>query len=434
MATQQGLKSFQALKPIGKGSFGKVYRAVRISDGQEYALKELEIKTMNQRERDDALNEVRLLASIKHPHTIRYYDAFFDSEKLYIVTEFARFGDIGAKIKRHISRKELMDEDLIWCFFIQTLMGTAALHERGIIHRDLKTANIFLTSGRGVKLGDLGVAKIAKSGLATTQIGTPYYMAPELWRGRPYDKKADVWSLGAVLYEMASLKHPFEAKDEKGLAQKVMAGIYRPVPDTYSRDMHDAIKVRLLQHLAPRSFSPTPRPSLFCCAVLSPTRRPSLFFCAVLTRVQAMLVVDAARRPTAQQLLELPCIQRHLGSADIDAARVKSVVCASFSPLKATIRAPKDLRELNMRLPVPKWDLVRENTENDDVISALPTGRGDAGGNKRISFPPLTDRSCAVAPLGVAAAPSKFGVVSPPKKIIAQYDHAHQTFTTVIAF
>jgi serine/threonine protein kinase len=245
MASQQGLKGFQALKPIGKGSFGKVYRAVRISDGQEYALKELEIKTMNQRERDDALNEVRLLASIKHPHTIRYYDAFFDSDKLYIVTEFARFGDIGAKIKRHIGRKELMDEDLIWCFFIQTLMGTAALHERGIIHRDLKTANIFLTSGRGVKLGDLGVAKIAKSGLATTQIGTPYYMAPELWRGRPYDKKADVWSLGAVLYEMASLKHPFEAKDEKGLAQKVMTGIYRPVPDTYSRDMHDAIKVPL---------------------------------------------------------------------------------------------------------------------------------------------------------------------------------------------
>ncbi len=354
---------------------------------------------MNQRERDDALNEVRLLASIKHPHTIRYYDAFFDSDKLYIVTEFARFGDIGAKIKRHISRKELMDEDLIWCFFIQTLMGTAALHERGIIHRDLKTANIFLTSGRGVKLGDLGVAKIAKSGLATTQIGTPYYMAPELWRGRPYDKKADVWSLGAVLYEMASLKHPFEAKDEKGLAQKVMTGIYRPVPDSFSRDMHDAIKVHRVSR------------STFCSA-------------ALFTRVQAMLVVDAARRPTAQQLLELPCIQRHLGSADIDAARVKSVVCASFSPLKATIRAPKDLRDLNMRLPIPKWDLVRENTENDDVISALPTGRGDAGGNKRISFPPLTDRSCAVAPLGAVPMPSKFGIVSPPKKITAQYPGA----------
>jgi len=228
-----------------------------------------------------------------------------------------------------------------------------------------------------VKLGDLGVAKIAKSGLATTQIGTPYYMAPELWRGRPYDKKADVWSLGAVLYEMASLKHPFEAKDEKGLAQKVMTGIYRPVPDTFSRDLHDAIK--------------------------------------------AMLVVDASRRPTAQQLLELPCIQRHLGSADIDAARVKSVVCASFSPLKATIRAPKDLRELNMRLPIPKWDLVRENAENDDVISALPTGRGDAGGNKRISFPPLTDRSCAVAPTLAAPPPAKFGVVSPPKKIVPSH-------------
>jgi NIMA (never in mitosis gene a)-related kinase len=188
---------------------------------------------------------VRILASVHHQAVIKYYDAFIESDKLYIVTELAKGGDIGAKVKRHLSRKELMNEDMIWGFFIQICQGLRNIHAANL-HRDIKAANIFLVTAREVKIGDLGVAKITKGGMAHTQIGTPYYMSPEIWRNRPYNKKSDIWSLGCLLYELASLKHPFEARDEKGLAEKVLRGTYAPIPSQYSADLATMIKMMLV--------------------------------------------------------------------------------------------------------------------------------------------------------------------------------------------
>jgi NIMA (never in mitosis gene a)-related kinase len=153
-----------------------------------------------------AVVQVRILASVHHQMVIRYFDAFIEADKLYIVTELAKGGDIGAKIKRHLSRKELMNEEMIWGFFIQICQGLKSLHKANILHRDIKAQNIFLVSAREVKIGDLGVAKMTKGGMAHTQIGTPYYMSPEIWRNRPYNKKSDIWSLGCLLYELASLR------------------------------------------------------------------------------------------------------------------------------------------------------------------------------------------------------------------------------------
>ena len=81
------------------------------------------------------------------------------------------------------------------------------------MHRDIKCANIFLTKDGIVKLGDLNVSKIAKMGVLQTQTGTPYYASPEVWQDKPYDKKSDIWSLGAVLYELTALSPPFTARD-----------------------------------------------------------------------------------------------------------------------------------------------------------------------------------------------------------------------------
>lgn len=100
---------------------------------------------------------------------------------------------------------------------------------------------MFLCSDGTVKLGDLNVSKIAKHGLLHTQTGTPYYASPEVWKDKPYDSKSDIWSLGAVLYEMCTLKPPFTANSMNELCKKVLKGIYPKIAPSYSNDLHGII-------------------------------------------------------------------------------------------------------------------------------------------------------------------------------------------------
>ena len=102
-----------------------------------------------------------------------------------------------------------MKEEEIWSIFYQMVAGLHALHKKKIVHRDIKCANVFLTKEGIVKLGDLNVSKVSKAGVMNTQTGTPYYASPEVWQDKPYDKSSDIWSLGAVLYEMVALNPPF---------------------------------------------------------------------------------------------------------------------------------------------------------------------------------------------------------------------------------
>jgi NIMA (never in mitosis gene a)-related kinase 1/4/5 len=146
-----------------------------------------------------------------------------------------------------------MKEKLIWKIVLQVIKGLQALHKLKILHRDMKSANIFLYKDGTAKLGDLNVSKVAKMGLLYTQTGTPYYASPEVWQDRPYDLKSDIWSFGCVIYEMCSLVPPFRASDMNGLFKKVLKGIYPQIPTHYSMDLRQLIKVML-------QVNPTMRP------------------------------------------------------------------------------------------------------------------------------------------------------------------------------
>ena len=113
--------------------------------------------------------------------------------------EYADGGDLFAKIKDHQKMNTKFEENQIWSLFIQIVQGLKILHDLKILHRDIKSANVFLTRSGEAKLGDLNVSKQVKS-MCQTQTGTPYYASPEIWKDQAYDKKSDVWSLGCVLY------------------------------------------------------------------------------------------------------------------------------------------------------------------------------------------------------------------------------------------
>jgi len=180
----------------------------------------------------------------RHPNIIAFKETFVEesTSTLCIVMEFAEEGDLLKKIESYKKNKTAIPEAEIWIIIGHLVNGLKALHDLKILHRDLKCANIFISKDKKYKLGDLNVSKIAKQGLVHTQTGTPYYASPEVWKDKPYDSKSDIWSLGAVIYEICALHPPFMANDLPNLSKKIMTGIYPPIPKEYSPNLSNLIK------------------------------------------------------------------------------------------------------------------------------------------------------------------------------------------------
>jgi NIMA (never in mitosis gene a)-related kinase len=123
-------------------------------------------------------------------------------------------------------------------------MALLYIHEKRILHRDIKTQNIFLSSNGTIKLGDFGISKVLENSVssAKTVVGTPYYLSPEACENQPYNSKSDIWALGCVLYELCTLKHAFDANNLLGIVYKIVKGGYEPIPDIYSKDMELLVK------------------------------------------------------------------------------------------------------------------------------------------------------------------------------------------------
>ena len=211
---------------------------------------------LSEKEKQNSLNEVRILASIKSNFVISYKEAFFDEKDntLGIIMEYADNGDLYQKIIEYKKIKLYLEEDEIWKIFIQLVKGLKSLHDLKILHRDIKSANVFLFKDGSSKLGDLNVSKVAKKGIGYTQTGTPYYASPEVWKDLSYDNKSDIWSLGCVLYEMVTLYPPFRAQNMEKLFKKVIKGEINRIPDKYSLDLFTIIQL-LIQ------VNPEKRPS-----------------------------------------------------------------------------------------------------------------------------------------------------------------------------
>ncbi|NWH75565.1 NEK3 kinase, partial [Piaya cayana] len=235
------MEEYKVLKVIGEGSFGRallVYN--RISD-QHYAMKEIRLPVSSPAV-ENSRKEAVLLAKMKHPNIVAYKESFEANGHLYIVMEYCDDGDLMQKIKQQ--RGKLFPEDTILHWFVQMCLGVKHIHDKRVLHRDIKSKNVFLTQNGKVKLGDFGSARLfAHPALyACTYMGTPYYVPPEIWENTPYNNKSDIWSLGCILYELCTLRHPFQANSWKHLILKICKGSYSPLPSHYSYELHYLIK------------------------------------------------------------------------------------------------------------------------------------------------------------------------------------------------
>ncbi|XP_013083908.2 serine/threonine-protein kinase Nek8-like isoform X1 [Biomphalaria glabrata] len=249
------MEKYEKIGVVGRGAYGTVHLCVHLSDRKNVIIKQIPVEQMTKDERQAALNEVKVLSMLHHPNIIQYYENFLEDKALMIVMEYAEGGTLLDFLQ---SRNGcLLEEEEILKFLAQMLLSLQHVHSKQILHRDLKTQNILLDKKKEiVKIGDFGISKVLSSkSKAYTVVGTPCYISPELCEGKPYNQKSDIWALGCVLYELASLKRAFEAANLPALILKIMRGTFSPISSRYSSHLRDLILSML--HL-----DPTKRPTI----------------------------------------------------------------------------------------------------------------------------------------------------------------------------
>ncbi|NWR50801.1 NEK3 kinase, partial [Regulus satrapa] len=235
------MEGYNVLKVLGEGSFGRALLVHhRISD-QNYVAKEIRLP-MSSSGVENSRKEAVILAKMKHPNIVAFKESFETDGHLYIVMEYCDDGDLMQKIKHQGGN--LFPEDTILHWFVQMCLAVKHIHDKRVLHRDIKSKNVFLTQSGKVKLGDFGSARLLAHPMsyACTYVGTPYYVPPEIWESLPYNNKSDIWSLGCILYELCTLKHPFQANSWKHLILKICKGSYDPLPSHYSYELRYLIK------------------------------------------------------------------------------------------------------------------------------------------------------------------------------------------------
>ncbi|AMD19091.1 HBR190Cp [Eremothecium sinecaudum] len=299
---------FEVLEEIGRGSFGSVRKVIHIPSSKLMVRKEIKYGNMNARERQQLIAECSILARLRHENIVEFYnwghsssvknnaDLMDDGEVLYLYMEYCSYGDLSHMIKHYKNQRKYISEADVWRIMVQVLLALHKCHTSNdippletiydnipkqyddklgkgnlVIHRDLKPGNIFLKGDekgkRGshinyskvcVKLGDFGLAKSLQSSieLATTYVGTPYYMSPEVLMDQPYTPLSDIWSFGCVVFEMCSLRVPFPAKNFMELQRKIQNGSIDPLPEHYSRDLEQLVRscIQINENNRPSAF------------------------------------------------------------------------------------------------------------------------------------------------------------------------------------
>ncbi|KAE8661120.1 PRA1 family protein A2 isoform 2 [Hibiscus syriacus] len=209
-------------RQIGSGSFSIVCHARHRVHGTEVAIKEIVMSRLNKKLQESLMSEIYILKRINHPNIIRLHDIIEVPGKIHLVLEYCKGGDLSMYVTRHGSVPEATAKH----FMQQLAAGLQVLRDNNLIHRDLKPQNLLLTTNDGnavLKIADFGFARsLQPKGLAETLCGSPLYMAPEIMQLQKYDAKADLWSVGAILFQLVTGKTPFTGNNQIQLLQNIL--------------------------------------------------------------------------------------------------------------------------------------------------------------------------------------------------------------------
>ncbi|XP_061599731.1 serine/threonine-protein kinase Nek9 [Cololabis saira] len=284
------------IRILGRGAFGEATLYRRTEDNSLVVWKEVDLNALSERERRDVMNEISILSILEHNNIIAYFNHFMDKNTLLIELEYCNGGNLYDKILQQ--RGKLFSEKVVIWYLYQIAAAVAHIHKAGILHRDIKTLNIFLTKTDLIKLGDYGLAKKLGSefSMAETCVGTPYYMSPELCQGSKYNYKSDIWAMGCVLFEVLTLTRTFDATNPLNLCVKIVQGNWTMEVNS---DLYSAGLIKLVYECLDQD--PAKRPT--CDQILD---LPFISCCRQELDERVVLLNSAMKKPKLSTVTESP--------------------------------------------------------------------------------------------------------------------------------
>ena len=240
-------ETYKKIKELNEGAYGQVILVrSNINKQNLYVMKTISIENLDQNQKKKTMEEVKIIQKLNHPNIIKFHEVFISKqpyETLNIIQEYADGGDLSERIEKMKNKNKFFSENQILDWFTEISLALNHMHSKHILHRDIKSQNVFLTKNNMIKLGDFGISKTLDYTLAKamTVIGTPYYLSPEIIQSIPYSYESDIWSLGVLLYEMCSLKMPFNASNLPVLALKIQKGEYEKLDKMWSKDLRNLV-------------------------------------------------------------------------------------------------------------------------------------------------------------------------------------------------
>lgn len=241
-------QGFAVVRTIGQGAFGKVL-LVRHSEQQQLCV--AKVIPLGNGELRAARQEAELMKSLRHPYIVNFRSSFDSGRSLFIIMDYCEGGTLKKRIEAARRSKQRLAEAVVVKWLTQALLALKYMHDNRLLHRDLKPENILLTSRNGgdLRITDFGLSRVleATAAVARTQVGTPYFIAPEVCLERPYASHADVWSLGCITYEMCALRVPFDGANISEVVRSITREQPPPLPSCYSAFLRQTCLAMLIK-------------------------------------------------------------------------------------------------------------------------------------------------------------------------------------------